>query len=181
MDVRKTAVEMLMDQHQHIRKLIDEVENSAGAQRQRAFDELRRFLAVHEAAEEVVTHPAIEEFDKAVAEARLAEEHEAKKALADLEDIDVATPDFDVRFARLKTMVLAHADAEEREEFPLLEAALTPDQQLTAADALRAVEDIAPTHPHPSAGESAVGNLVAAPVAALVDKARDAVSAVLRR
>lgn len=180
-EVRKTAVQMLTDQHEHIRKLFGEVAESAGEKRQLAFAELRRLLAVHEAAEEVVTHPAAKSAAPEVVAGRLEEEHRAKELLADLEKTEPSSVEFDEKLAVLRAAVEEHAAAEERLEFPLLEASWSQDDQLRAAEALRTVENIAPTHPHPAAGESAVGNLIAAPVAALADRARDLVSAALRR
>src|SRR5690606_30720651 len=85
------------------------------------FDELRRLLAVHETAEEMVTHPRARMADgNAVVDSLLAEEHEAKEMLADLDGMDVSDPGFDAKLATLRTAVLAHAEHEELEEFPLL-------------------------------------------------------------
>jgi hypothetical protein len=41
------------------------------------------------------------------------------------------------------------------------------------------VEAVAPTHPHPSVGSSATMNLMAGPLAAVLDRTRDAVKRAL--
>ncbi|MGO4257417.1 hemerythrin domain-containing protein [Marmoricola sp. RAF53] len=181
MDVRKTVVQMLADQHTHLRKLLEEVADTAGARRRRAFDELGRFLVAHETAEEVVTHPVARDVNRDLVGGRLEEEHELKEALADLEELGTDHAGFDHRFAAFRARVLDHIEAEEEFEFPLLVQGLTVEEQVRAAEALRAIEDVAPTHPHPAAGESAVGNLAASSASTLADMVRDVAGAVLRR
>jgi hemerythrin superfamily protein len=180
---RKTdVIDRLLAQHQHIRSLFAEVADSSGDVKQRKFEELRRFLAVHETAEELITHPRVRMAGaNDVVDARLEEETEGKKLLAAMDGMDVSAPDFDVRLAALRTAVLDHAEAEEREEFPLLREAADDRQLRVMALAMQAVEAIAPTHPHPSVGSSMTTNLMAGPLASVVDRTRDAVSAVLRR
>src|SRR4051794_32094983 len=110
MTATKSVVDMLTDQHVHIKKLFSEVETSTGAERTRAFDELRRMLAVHEAAEEIVTHPSVKRHGNGdVVRDRLEEEHEAKKLLSSLEGLDTGGADFSAALADLKVKVLAHA------------------------------------------------------------------------
>jgi hemerythrin superfamily protein len=177
------VVTLLSRQHDHIRSLFDAVEQQAPAEgRQKSFEELRRFLAVHETAEELVTHPNARtaEGGNEVVDARLEEETEAKKMLAALDGMSVEDPDFGPRFAALRTAVLAHAEAEEREEFPLLRARHDDKTLERMAAAVRAAEAIAPTHPHPSVGSSMTTNLLAGPLASLVDRTRDAVKAALK-
>lgn len=178
------VVDLLEAQHEHIRELFTAVGQARSRDtKQAAFDELRRFLAVHETAEELVTHPTARTADggNTVVDARLEEETEAKKILADLDGMDVEDAGFSARFAELKSAVLAHADAEEREEFPLLRADRDEQTLKRMADAVRAAEALAPTHPHPSVGSSMTTNLMAGPLASLVDRTRDAVRSVLDR
>jgi hemerythrin superfamily protein len=126
---------------------------------------LRRFLAVHETAEELVTHPNARtaEGGNDVVDARLEEETQSKKLLADLDGMDVGDAAFQEKFAALKSAVLAHADAEEELEFPLLHANNDENMLATMATAIRAAEAAAPTHPHPSMGSSMTTNLMAGP------------------
>lgn len=178
------AVDLLLQQHSHIRDLFARVEQVTGGKtKQERFEELRRFLAVHETAEELVTHPRarLAEGGNSVVDARLEEETASKKLLASLDGMKVDDPDFDARFKELKQAVLAHAAAEERHEFPLLRKSNSEGQLALMARAILAAEAIAPTHPHPSVGSSMTTNLMAGPLASVVDRTRDAVTAVMRR
>jgi hypothetical protein len=72
-----------------------------------------------------------------------------------------------------------HLGYEEREEFPGLTA--RGDAELRGlAVAVKAIEAVAPTHPHPGM-ESAMSNLLAGSFAAAADRARDVVHAAGRR
>ena len=71
--------------------------------------------------------------------------------------------------------MLAHAEAEETQEFPFLRQSCDPDALVTARDRVKWAEAMAPTHPHPSAKTTAA-NYVAGPFASMLDRARDAFS-----
>jgi hemerythrin superfamily protein len=176
------VIRLLKAQHEQIRSLFDAVEQAHGEERQRRFDELRRFLAVHETAEEMVVHPRarLGEGGNDVVHARLEEEHSAKEVLSRLDGMKVRDTDFTPTLAQLRSAVLEHADNEEREEFPILEAETDEKSRRVMADAVRAAEAIAPTHPH-SGVESATANFVAGPIASVIDRTRDAVRSVLAR
>lgn len=176
------VVALLKTQHERIRSMFDHVEQAHGEDRQRRFEELRRFLAVHETAEEMVVHPRARLGDGGddVVDARLEEEHSAKEILSRLDRMQVSDSDFTPTLAQLRSSVLAHADSEEQEEFPILEAETDEKTRALMADAVRAAEAIAPTHPHPGV-ESATANFVAGPIASVIDRTRDAVRAVLDR
>jgi hemerythrin superfamily protein len=175
----KNVVELLTDQHRHIEKLFEELEKTTeGTERGRVFGELRRMLSVHEAAEEIVTHPSLRIHGYGdVVHDRLEEEHRAKELLAHLDGTDASSADFQAGLAELKTAVLAHAANEEELEFPLLLAKLDEDELGRMASAVKAVEAAAPTHPHPAAGESAAANTLAGPLVGLLDRVRDAARA----
>ncbi|MDT3399725.1 hemerythrin domain-containing protein [Streptomyces sp. B1866] len=176
------AVALLMRQHVTIRGLFDEVETTTGAARRTAFERLVRLLAVHETAEEEVVHPyarrAVEDGEKVVSE-RLEEEKEAKELLSRLDGMDTDAPGFLRELAVLRREVLAHADAEERYEFPRVRQVASPQQMTGMAKAVKAAEAMAPTHPHPGV-ESGAKNVALGPLAAVVDRARDAVRGALR-
>jgi hypothetical protein len=95
--------------------------------------------------------------------------------LSELYDLGVDSPEFAARFAAFEQAVVAHATHEEQEEFPLLRSNTEPDKLRRMSGAVRAAEAVAPTRPHPSAGESAAGNLLLGPPVAVFDRMRDAV------
>jgi hemerythrin superfamily protein len=173
------ATTFIRRQHDQIRELFDTVEQAAPEERAEAFQPLVRLLAVHETAEEMVIHPMARrgEAGGEIVEQRLAEEDAAKKTLADLEKMDPSTAEFAQALAAFRVDVLAHAEAEELEVFPLLTEVVDEPQQLTTiTKELEAAEALAPTHPHRSAPESALGNMLVGPFVAMVDRVRDAIS-----
>jgi hemerythrin superfamily protein len=182
-DPKQNAVGFLEEQHDAIRRMFDEVATTTGEARREAFPPLVRLLAVHETAEEMVVYPALRragDEGSQVAAARMEEEDRAKKMLADLEKIDPTASEFDAPFREVRTVVEAHAASEELEVFPLLER--TTDEKLLErmTGALQVAEGLAPTHPHKSAPEGAVGNMVIGPFVAMADRARDAIRAVMK-
>lgn len=171
------VVGLLLEQHARIRELFAQVSASRGEGRKLAFDELRALLAVHEAAEELIVRPVAEKTaGKEEAEARNAEEKEASKVLKQLEGMDVASPGFDSALAEFEQAVSAHAEREEREEFPALVAQCSEEQRRGMGHKLRKAEHLAPTHPHPTATGKRAALAMTGPFAAMMDKARDAMS-----
>ncbi|MEU2060863.1 hemerythrin domain-containing protein [Streptomyces sp. NPDC013455] len=171
------VVALLMRQHGDIRNLFDEVEQSGGEERRDAFHRLVRLLAVHETAEEEVVHPFARRMlaggEQVVAD-RLAEERAAKETLAALDEMDTEDPDFLPRLRELRTKVQEHARAEERYEFAHIRRSTDVTNVAAMAKAVKAAEAVAPTRPHPGV-ESAAANVALGPVAALMDRTKDAV------
>jgi len=171
------VVAFLTAQHQQVRTLLGEVLATTGEERQRCFDDVRELLARHETAEEMIVRPLTRKASQGeqVADARMAEENEAKEVLAKLEKMDVDSAEFTTAFTDFRQSVLAHADAEEGQEFPLLRESTDSDALQKARSAVEVAEKMAPTHPHPSAKTTTM-NYVAGPFAAMLDRARDAFS-----
>ncbi|MCW2883486.1 MAG: hypothetical protein JWL58_348 [Streptosporangiaceae bacterium] len=176
------VVELLQHQHQQIRKLFSQVEKTSGRGRAEAFDRLRHLLAVHEIAEEEIVHPfarrALGDGARVVA-ARLHEENRAKHTLKELERIGTHSREFMPLFAKFRKAVEAHADHEERQEFPQLIRNSTPEQLRGMAAAVKAAEAVAPTHPHPGT-ESPAKNLIFGPMMAVADRTRDLIRRAMR-
>jgi hemerythrin superfamily protein len=177
------VIDLLLEQHQQIRRLFDELEVATGDRRHEVFRELVRLLAVHETAEEEVVHPAARtagEGADTVVDLRLTEERKAKELLSTLDRMGPDAEGFDTLLLQLRDDVLAHAEHEESEEFPRLRVAYTDDQLRGMAVAVRAAEAVAPTRPHPGV-ESAKANLLLGPPNAIMDRARDLIRDALRR
>lgn len=171
------VVDVLLTQHNEARSLFGQIRGATGKAKKGSFQRLVNLLAVHETAEEMVVYPAVRstgpDGDR-LADARTAEESEAKDALSTLEKTDINSPEFDTKLQDFEQLVDAHARNEEQEIFPLLRETQTPEQLAKMADALQAAERVAPTHPHPRGPESAVGNVVVGPFVGVVDRVRDA-------
>lgn len=173
----ETVVNLLMRQHEEIRKLFSRVEKTNGKARKEAFEQLRYLLAVHETAEEEVVHPFARRTignGKRIIDARLKEEKGAKELLQDLEKIGTDSLEFEPLLIRLHRAVESHAEHEENAEFPELLAKSTPEQLKGMAAAVKAAEAVAPTHPHPGT-ESAAKSFALGSMAAVIDRTRDAI------
>ena len=177
-DSGSDVVGFLKGQHEQIKSLFEQVIAGVGSDREQAFVQLRRLLAVHETAEEEIVHPRakreIADGD-AIVGARLKEEHEAKDMLAELEKLDVASPEFEKKIRSLQSDVLAHAEAEEQKEFARLESELDDEQLQRMRKAVEFAKKTAPTRPHAGV-ESAAANVLVGPFAMMMDRAKDAIS-----
>jgi hemerythrin HHE cation binding domain-containing protein len=176
------VVEFLVGQHNLIKDMFDDVLSASGDDaRQEAFVNLRQLLAVHETAEEMVVHPRARGLTGGddVVDARLREEHDAKVQLQRLEDLDIASAEFLTELKLFQQAVVEHADLEEAEEFPGLQRDLNASELRRLAVAVQGAQAIAPTRPHPGV-ESVKANVVAGPIASIIDRARDAIASVLR-
>lgn len=173
---------LLERQHQEIRALFTELETASADTRRDTFRRLVRSLAVHETAEEEVVHPTAREAQggDAVVDARLGEENRAKELLSTLDKMGPDAEGFDLLLLQLRDDVLAHADHEEREEFPLIRATRSGEQLRSMAMVVKAAEAIAPTRPHAGV-ESAKANLLLGTPTALMDRARDLIRGALGR
>ncbi|MFG2000277.1 hemerythrin domain-containing protein [Spirillospora sp. NPDC048911] len=172
-----TVVGLLLRQHTEIRDLFAQVEKSSGKSRDEAFGRLRHLLAVHETAEEEIVHPFARRTignGERIIDARLKEEKGAKEILQELEKSGTGSDEFDALFERLHKAVESHAEQEERLEFPELAEKATPQQLKGMRAAVKAAEAVAPTHPHPGT-ESATKNAALGPMAAVMDRTRDAI------
>lgn len=169
-------VDVLLQQHTQIRELLNAVTEQQDAGRETAFTALVRLLAVHEAAEEQVLHPVarvrLPDGDK-IADARIQEEEESKRLLQELERMGTGHDDFDAQFALLRELVSRHAANEEHHEFPGMREHYDAHERGLLGMALKAAEALAPTHPHPKDPNRPPANIVAGPMVALADRARD--------
>jgi hypothetical protein len=169
------VIRILLEQHARIQELFGEIHNATAASKRRVFDELRRLLAVHEAAEEMIVRPVTRAAagGNRIASARNHEEHMATHLLADLEKMELSSQEFGAALARFETDVVEHSKHEEAEEFPLILESRSEQQRVWMGKGLRAAETFAPTHPHPVAAGSTTAQYALGPFASLLDHARD--------
>lgn len=143
----KKAPDALKTDHERIRRLFVEIEAWASLGRSGKadlFEEIRAELTVHSEIEEKVFYPAIASLGPAhEAKSRIREaydEHRAVRILLDeLSELDPAEERFDARMKELRTIVLRHAEAEEREVFPLFRK-LGKQEQEEVSDDLQAAK-----------------------------------------
>jgi hemerythrin superfamily protein len=142
----------LATQHQHIVTMMDNVVTREGTDRQAAFAELCRFFAAHEAAERECIHVSAREGldddtaftdDMAVVEQRVREEDEAGTVISELERLGTGSPEFLDKFETFRRAVVAHAEAEEREEIPKLRGKVDEVEVTRMHKALARVPELA--------------------------------------
>lgn len=175
----RTATEILLEQHRQLEEMFRDLAHATGPARAELFDCLRATVAVHETAEQLIVHPMVRtagDDAERIVEARMAEEADAEALMAVLEDLGPHDPRFDTELARFERAVLAHAEAEERELFPLFEEHFDQGKQERAARRIELAEELAPTHAHPHSPDSPVGLALTGPFLSMVDRVRDAMS-----
>jgi hemerythrin superfamily protein len=171
-----SATELLRQRHKEIENMFDATVGAANEQRSELFDCLRATLAVHETVEELFVHPVARRTGpdgERVVKARLKEEAEAAKVLAELENLGSDGDQFGTRLAMLRRAVLEHAEHEEKELFPIMEGGCSSKELNDLADAIVYGEQLAPTHAHPHLGQNPVELMLVGPFVAIVDRARD--------
>jgi len=180
-DAPTQVVPLLLADHEEAKSLLQRFEEAAASKRDEAFCELTYALVRHEVAEEEVVYPAVRRYVDGgddLADMRIAEQSKAEELLAEMEMVGVGSPQFPAMFTTLRSEVLAHAQAEEQSVFVELSANVSPDELLELGKRYELAKKAAPTHPHPHAPDTPPGNLVMGPVAAVVDRVRDAVRGV---
>jgi hemerythrin superfamily protein len=135
---QQDVVQMLIEQHELVKETFTKVLNESGETRKQLFEELADLIHTHETSEQQVIHPltrSTEQGEQIVAE-RLLEEAEADRTIAELRKLSADDPTFQGRLEGLQQAVVAHAEREEGEEFPLLRE-LSADQRAELAEQLR--------------------------------------------
>ncbi|MEY9929833.1 hemerythrin superfamily protein/carbon monoxide dehydrogenase subunit G [Catenulispora sp. GP43] len=136
-------VEVLLSQHEEVKRGFTRLQAASGEDRVRLFAELAALLHAHETGEQQVVHPVIREDasgGRQIAADRVEEEQTADQVLAELKALGVDHPDFGARLDVFHQVVLAHATAEEEQEFPRLNQ-LPPHRRQELAEQLRAVQN----------------------------------------
>lgn len=166
--------EVLIEQHRQLRELLAEVSGAENAQRAGPFDRLRRLLAAHETAEEIVVRPVSKQImDRDAVAERNHEERRIMRLLAVLEKLDTDSREFEERFRTFADVLGSHMNLEERVEFPALESELTESDRTAMGRWIVRAVALGPTHAHPRAFGSPMLERALTPLNALVDHARD--------
>lgn len=177
-DMHTELVPLLLADHQEAKRPLERFDTLPASERADAFCEITYELVRHEVAEEEVVYPALRRYADGgddLADMRINEQAAAEELLDKMEKAGVESPEFPAMFAKLRTDVLAHADAEEKTVFPELTSNVHADELRTLGKRYDKAKKIAPTHPHPHAPDTPPGNILLGPVAAVVDRIRDAV------
>lgn len=111
----------------------------------------------------------------------IEEHHVVKLLLVELEKIGPEAERFDAKMTVLIENIRHHVEEEEENLFPRLQKVMAKNEGEALAAQLEMARKAAPTRPHPAAPDSPPGNLVAGPLAALLDAGKDALASLARK
>jgi hemerythrin superfamily protein len=176
-DSEISVVDLLKRDHQKVASRLARLDSVPVSDLESYFCELREELVRHEVAEELIVYPVVREKvpnGDSIANSCIAEQSQAEEELVSLERGEANSESFRSELDRLRAAVIEHAHHEEREVLPALSEHIT-EEELKALGARyeRAIK-AAPTHPHPHAPDQPPGNKALGPMAALIDRIRDA-------
>lgn len=177
MTAAKNLVARLRADHEHVETMFGKLSRAGDDKRADLFCELVNDLIRHEVAEETIVYPEVRRVvgnGERLADARIKEQAEAEELLAQMEKEDPSGSDFTAHLEKLEKAVLEHAQKEDELIFGPLDQALDAARSRQLGEIYEKAKSVAPTHPHPHAPDTPPGNLVAGPVAAVVDRTRDA-------
>lgn len=121
----------LTHEHREVETMLSHVDSTMDpAQRQGLWSEIRRQLLSHERAELEAVYAVLEAHEPFADDVRRTSDEapELEALVAELDALETDSQAFRPAFARLKALVLRHAEAEEQLLFPRALALLGPDE-----------------------------------------------------
>ena len=171
------AITLLKDDHKTVESLFKRYEQAgdrAYATKRKLADHVIRELSVHAAIEEQLFYPTVRESvprtEDHVLES-LEEHHVVKWTLSELVDMKGDEERFEAKVTVLIESVEHHAGEEEDDLFPLVRKAMGRKELAELGAAMEKAKGTAPTRPHPRAPDTPPGNVAAAKVTGLADRA----------
>jgi hemerythrin superfamily protein len=170
------AIAALKADHADVEKLFKAYEAlgpRAYSSKEKAAARIIRALSVHAAIEEQVFYPAVRaevaDTNSEILEA-IEEHHIVKWVLSEIQGLSPKDERYDAKVTVLIENVRHHVKEEESALFPQVRKALGRKRLTELGDTLAEARKLAPTSPHPRSPSTPPGNLVAAPVAKVMDK-----------
>jgi hemerythrin superfamily protein len=180
----KDIIDLLLADHREFRELFPQLREASGKEREELFHYLVARLASHEAAEESVVHPALRDDvpgGEEVAISVLQEEADAEQLLHRMTKMEVDSDEFAAALGHLERDVLAHADHEERDEFPRIREHLDVTHRREMGRAFTTLRQSGPTRPHPRTPQAPEIRAAVGPMVGIFDRARDAARDAFKR
>lgn len=179
------AVQQITQEHRALTELLDRWERTGAASprsREALVDEITRATAAHVAVEERVLYPALlgtGEGEQVAARARRAHRM-AERALVSIQRARLGDREAETAVRALIRFLRLHMEEERDRMLPLLRKRMTGERLLQVGRELERAGRRLPTRPHPLVPRSPAVRRIAHPVAAVVDRARDAMRKVRR-
>lgn len=176
----RDVVDVLTADHREVTALIGEIKTVRDPMVRRDLtDTAISELVRHAVAEEMYVYPAMRKHlpdgEKSV-QHDIEEHKELERAMKELEDVDVNTPEFETALGRLDEILADHVQDEESDQFPELRQRIPREELVTMAGKVETAKKLAPTRPHPSAPNSELFHKLAGPGVGLVDRLKDMIT-----
>ena len=180
---------VLAKDHEEVKGLLAELEKgptrATGASqdqlalRKKMTEELIIEESKHEALEEMYFWPVVRDHlpnGDTLADEATGQEQEAKEVLAKLDKLNAGDTEFEKLLGTFIGAAREHIQFEETQVWPGLRSALNTERAAELGTQIAEGKKTAPTRPHPHTPPSPGVLKAAGPVAAVADKARDAVT-----
>lgn len=173
------AIKLLEKDHRDVKALFKKYEKAGdGAlkEKQALAQQIIKALSLHAAIEEQFFYPAARAVDENLTDMvleALEEHHVAKWTLDELDKMKPDDERFDAKMTVLMENIRHHIEEEENDLFPKVQKRLAPTDLDELGRLLEGAKKVAPTHPHPMAPDTPPGNVIAGPLAKLLDLGRD--------
>lgn len=181
------AIELLRNDHDEIKKMLDELAKGPVARsgasddqlalRKRMVEQLVIENSKHEVVEEEYFWPAVREHvpgGDQIADRAIDQEQKAKVVLFKLSKLGPRDAEFENLLSEFTESAREHISYEEDEAWPPLTRAISGEQLRELGGKLEQAKQVAPTKPHPNVPPQPGILKATAPAAAAADKARDA-------
>lgn len=181
--------DVLRHDHNEVKAMLDELERglsvTSGAtgeqleQRRRLVERLVIEESKHEAVEEEYFWPAVREHlqdGERLADQATGQEQEGKQVLDELRKKSPDDPEFESLVTQFISDGREHIEFEETQVWPGMQRVLTAEQAADLGKKIEQGKKIAPTRPHPKTPPKPGVLKTAGAGAAMVDRARDALS-----
>lgn len=178
------VIAILEHDHREVERMFDELEalrgvrdGDAAGRRKDLVEQVTIELVRHSVAEEMLVYPQVEK-KVGVEEAEHAKhEHaEVEETMQRLERLDPEDPAFDQELDTLMREVRHHIAEEEGEMFAHMRQVFEQDELERMGSRVQTFKKVAPTRPHPSVPNEPGVRAAIGPVAALMDRMRDAIT-----
>ena len=125
------AIDILLADHRQIESYLNQISQTPATnptQRAQLLQQLATLLTIHNATEENYIYPAIRDVARRPNDSATLyqQQDQAKVIMFELDQLAKNSPNWDSRFAALRTALMAHVAQEERTEFPQLRQAAGP-------------------------------------------------------
>lgn len=187
MSEQRDVIEVLTTDHREVEEMFVQLESlrasAAGnpavqQQRKEIVGKVIKELVRHSEAEEMYVYPAAKEAlgDEQIVEHEIDEHAAAERVMNQLDGMSPDDPEFETSLDALMRGIRQHISEEEASLLPQLRQSVPTEKLIELGQKVQAAQQVAPTHPHASAPDQPPLNKVMRLGAAVIDKARDAVT-----